>query len=122
MDYNDFWIIIGNVTWKLFKRLKVFCCLFVFSVGVVVPKHWDYIRVPVQVNVESELNSLNRLETILAPWKFCDETKENPDSEADTIDSIIKQIQVAKCENLELLISSTFWNRYLRNDLCKEYI
>jgi len=62
----------------------------------------------VQVNVESELKSLNRLETILAPWKFCDETKENPDSESDTIDSIIKQIQVAKCKNFQLLFVLDF--------------
>ena len=48
--------------------------------------------------MEDELKSLNRLQTLLAPWKICDETKENPDSEPDTIDLIIKQIQIAKCK------------------------
>ena len=66
---------------------------------MVVPKSWDYIRVPVQVNVENELRSLNKLQTFLAPWKFCDETKLNPDSLPDTIESIVKQTQVAKCKN-----------------------
>ena len=72
---------------------------FFSRVGVGVPKSWDYIRVPVQVNVENELKSLNKLQTFLAPWKFCDETKLNPDSLPDTIESIVKQTQVAKCKN-----------------------
>ena len=68
-----------------------------FRLGVVVPQTWNYIRVPVQVNVEAELKSLNRQETMLAPWRFCDETKENPDVGPDTVDNIIKQVQLAKC-------------------------
>ena len=83
--------------------LETWIFIFVISrVGVVVPKTWNYIRVPVQVNAEAELKSLNRQETMLAPWKFCDETKENPDAGPDTIDDIIKQVQVAKCKFLLL--------------------
>ena len=63
------------------------------------PKTWDYIRVPVQGNIEAELLSLNRGESVLAPWKICDETKDNPDLEVDTLDGIIKQVQSAKCKS-----------------------
>jgi hypothetical protein len=51
--------------------------------------------------VEGELGSLNRQESMVAPWKICDETKDNVDSDHDTVDGIIKLAQAASCKQCD---------------------
>ena len=63
-----------------------------FSLGVVVPKNWHYVTIPSDsVNLKSDLGQVNKDEIHLAPWNFCDETKEP----YDTFDDISK---LASCK------------------------
>merc|ERR1719193_1037936 len=69
-----------------------------FSLAVVIPTFWRYVRVPDQLDASTTLKQMLKEPRFkLAARKYCDETKANGDSEDETLEDLKKRLSTDNC-------------------------
>jgi hypothetical protein len=64
---------------------------------VAIPQFWNFILVPEQLDEKGILQRMTSPSVKLAPWKFCDESKEDEDVGPDTVDIMLDKLNSDLC-------------------------
>ena len=77
---------------------------YVFRLAVVVPKFWNYLSVPEQIDAKEvieKMSSQNKIE-LSQTRKYCDETKVNEDEDPESVNKLVEKLRQGTCHGRDL--------------------
>merc|ERR1719219_2370914 len=74
-----------------------------FSLAVVVPTFWRYVKVPEQLDASTTLKKMLKEKRLkLATRKYCDETKADGDAEDESLEDLQQRLMNETCHGRDL--------------------